>query len=100
MSPELCSDNEVIPARFLSGGQDRVRGDLSRAFNSVADKSNWKNPINIVVDLDDHTKQLVAEAVTFYTGSVATFARLTGTTTGGVARYRVQAVGYYEAIGA
>ena len=49
------------------------------SFHAVADKANWKNPIDAVVDL---------------------FEPLTGTTTGGIGRYRVKAVGYYNAVGA
>lgn len=73
---------------------------LSIAFDAVADKTNWKNPIDRVVDLDDYTKALVERAVIYFVGSTPTFERLGGTTTGGVGRYRVRADGYYLTIGA
>lgn len=81
-------------------GRDVTRGDLSIAFDAVADKSNWKMPIDKVVDLDAYTQAMVAEAVTFFTGSVATFQRIGGTTTGGIGKFRVKAAGYYNTVGA
>jgi hypothetical protein len=81
-------------------GRIVTRGELSKAFDAVANKANWKLPINASVDLDEFTKAMVAEAVVFFTGSKAKFKRLTGTTTGGIGRYRVTAAGYYAAIGA
>jgi hypothetical protein len=68
------------------------------AFDAVADKANWKNPIDAVVDA--YTRELVREAVIFFAGCVPSFEPLTGTTTGGIGRYRVKAVGYYNAVGA
>jgi len=67
-------------------------------FNLVADKSNWKNPINATVDPKvllemGATKADLGKAITFYTGSVATIGR-----EGKV--LRVKADGYYIAIGA
>lgn len=81
-------------------GKSVTRGDLTIAFNAVADKANWKMPIDARVDLDAYTLAMVAEAVTFFTGSVAKFERLTGSTTGGIAKYRVTAAGYYATCGA
>jgi hypothetical protein len=81
-------------------GRDVTRGQLSVAFDAVADKANWKNPIDATVDLDDYTKAMVAEAIVFFTGSVAKFTRKGGTTTDGIGRYRVRAAGYYRTIGA
>src|SRR5262245_36809222 len=81
-------------------GKAVTRGELEIAFNAVADKVNWKNPIDATVDLDAYTKAIVAKAVEFFTGSKAKFARKGGTTTGGIGRYRVTAAGYYAAIGA
>lgn len=81
-------------------GKPVTRGELSAAFNAVVTKDNWKFPIDKIVDLDAYTKAMVAEAIVFYTGSVATFTAISGTTTGGMGKYRVTAVGYYAAIGA
>lgn len=91
------SDSQIVAK---VNGRDVNRAELTIAFNAVAPKDNWKNPIDATVDLDDYTKAMVAEAVTFFTGSVATFTRIGGTTTGGVGRYRVTAKGYYAAVGA
>lgn len=61
-------------------------------FNLVADKANWKNPINAFVpatiDLD-----AITDAVIHFTGSVPTY---TMTRKG----WNVKAAGYYVAIGA
>ena len=81
-------------------GRDVTRGELSVAFDAVANKRHWKLPINCVVDLDAHTMAMVREAVIFFTGSVPEFHSLSGTTTSGVGTYRVRAAGYYETCGA
>lgn len=81
-------------------GRDVTRGELCIAFDAVANRDNWKLPVDKTVDLDSYTLALVREAVIFYTGSVPTFEALTGTTTSGVGRYRVRAAGYYNTCGA
>lgn len=65
---------------------------LQEAFTKVADKENWKNPIRTVCRTQDKAK--VAEAITFFTGSVAEFEDLSNGWTA------VKAEGYYNAIGA
>jgi hypothetical protein len=77
-------------------GKPVTRAELSAALDIVADKTDWKNPINTVVDLDRYTKAMVKEAVWFFTGSLPRFQRMGGTTTGGMGRYRVKAAGYYS----
>jgi hypothetical protein len=81
-------------------GRAVTRGELKIAFDAVANKANWKMPVDATVNLDAHTKALVAEAVPFFTGSHARFQLLSGTTTGGIGRYRVRAAGYYKTVGA
>lgn len=81
-------------------GRPVTQGELSLAFDAVANKANWKNPIDAVVSLDSYTMAMVREAVVFFTGSVPTFELTTGTTTSGMGRYRVKAAGYYRTIGA
>ena len=91
----LSSDDEIIPYEFLTNGVGPVtRGELSAAFKRVANPDNWKMPIDRIVELDDASKNLVAAAVTFYTGSVASFTAMPENL------YRVKADGYYKAIGA
>lgn len=75
-------------------GRDVTQGELSHAFDFVADRSNWKNPIDVVVVLSDRQVALVREAVVFFTGSVPT---ITKREDGAV---RVVAAGYYAAVGA
>lgn len=81
-------------------GRDVTRAELKLAFDAVADKANWKNPIDKVVDLDPFTMQMVRQAVIFFAGCVPTFEPLTGSTTSGMRKYRVKADGYYIAVGA
>lgn len=81
-------------------GRNITRAELQLAFDAVADKSNWKNPIDTFIDLDTYTMQVVRHAVIFFAGCVPTFEAVSGQTTGGLRRYRVKAVGYYIAVGA
>ena len=37
-------------------GRPVTRGELRAAFDLVADPTDWKNPINAVVDPDEQTK--------------------------------------------
>jgi len=70
-------------------------------FKLVEDKTNWKNPINSMVDPQSlrelgATKTDLGKAITFYTGSVATIGR----DPQNPRMLRVRAIGYYAAIGA
>jgi hypothetical protein len=76
-----------------------TRAELRIAFRLVENLDHWKNPISKVVDLNDDEKALVAEAITFYTGSVASF-HLVGIERANRRRYHVKAAGDYAAIGA
>ena len=82
------------PLRFLSArGYSRLQ--LHPAFEMVADRKHWKNPINALVEADDAKLAIIAAAVPFFTGSLAeiTKGRKRGT-------FRVRAAGYYETVGA
>lgn len=78
-------------------GRAVTKAQLRTAFDLVADKANWKMPIDATVqygDLDGDRIAMIREAVIFFTGSVPTFTQL---------RYgwmRVRAAGYYNTIGA
>ena len=84
---------------------DAAHQKLKKAFDLVAPKDNWKFPINVVVDdgtleaqgltLDD-----IAEAVPFFTGSVARITPVTYGCPKGTTGYQIKARGYYAAIGA
>lgn len=65
---------------------------LHRAFTSVQDKQNWKNPILAIVPAETDLEMLAA-AIIFFAGCVPTF----HSTPDGLL---VKAVGYYAAIGA
>jgi hypothetical protein len=98
VSQEAVELSKTVVATVM--GREVTHGELSMAFDAVADKAHWKNPINAVVDLDEFTKAMVAKAVVFFAGCEASFERMGGTTTSGVGRYRVKAKGYYLAVGA
>jgi hypothetical protein len=80
-------------------GKPVTQGELSAAFDKVANKANWKNAINAVVDVNDFEMAMIAKAVTFFTGSVAKFKPRIGAPLP-KCRYRVTAAGYYKTIGA
>ena len=69
-------------------------------FDMVANKDNWKLPIDTMLDAPSGTedrelfKKLISRAVVFYTGSVPIIVDL------GDKQIGVKAVGYYEAVGA
>ena len=71
-----------------------TRGDLSAAFDRVADKGNWKLAIDALVTVADPRELLlIARAVPFFAGCEA---EITAEGRG----HRVRAVGYYAAVGA
>jgi hypothetical protein len=93
---------EIVTTVF---GRPVTRGELLAAFNRVADRTNWKNSINAVITISTlDEKNLIREAVIFFTGSVPAFipvrVKLLEGEREGLPLYRVQAVGYYAAIGA
>jgi hypothetical protein len=64
-------------------------------FEKVQNPAGWKLPIDsILVGISPEDRIKVGAAVIFYTGSVAHWTRIEGET------WRVQAAGYYEAVGA
>ena len=68
-------------------------------FDLVADKTNWKNPIDCMVDAPSNPedrelfKNMISRAVIFHAGCVPLILDLGGKQIG------VKAVGYYEAVG-
>lgn len=65
---------------------------LRLAFDAVKDRDNWKMPVAAPIQASE--RDIVAKAITFYTGSVARFSPLPG------GRLLVEADGYYRAVGA
>ncbi len=66
--------------------------ELQEAFTMVQDQENWKNPVSALIH--PRYRDVVADAVTFMTGSIPKFLNI------GSDMLRVQAAGYYEAVGA
>jgi hypothetical protein len=73
---------------------DAEKQALSDVFDKVANKENWKMPIDATVALTDAEIAILTDAVIFYAGCVPSVTKL------GNGRYRVQAEGYYNAVGA
>lgn len=92
------SDNLRVITRVK--GVVVTQGRLSAAFDKVADKKHWKNPIDTTVECDDLEKEIIYEAVIHFTGSVPEFVVLPGRHRGQKRKYRIKADGYYLAIGA
>lgn len=82
-------------------GRNITRGELRDHFDTVADRTNWKNPIDATVLLrrgnNDEHLELVKLAVVFFTGSVLQVVSLDDFN--GYRRAKVKAAGYYQAIG-
>lgn len=68
-----------------------TRKQLSNAFDTIADPSNWKLPVTGIVKLDD--LDLYNEACLFFTGGPLTVEYIEGN------RAKVSGAGYYEIIG-
>ena len=97
MSAEALEFSKMVVATVM--GKAVTQGQLSAAFDRVADKANWKNPINAVVVLKTHREMaMIKEAVRFFAGCQAKFEAVE--LLGARCRYRVTAKGYYLAVGA
>lgn len=68
------------------------RNQLKEAFDRVANRDNWKSPIDNIVALAD--VQVTMAAISFYTGSLPAVTLLPD------GLCAVQAIGYYLAVGA
>ena len=92
--------NDQIVDRI--SGCDVRRAEFEAAFNRVADKANWKNPIDAtVIVMNGAELEILLRAIEFFTGSRATTEILRAGTLGGTsATYRIRAAGYYATCGA
>ncbi len=93
----LAADEAAFAATVATVvmGHPVTQGELKAAFALVENKHNWKYPIDCTVTVaNDRDMEIIRAAVTWFTGSEATFAFKRPN------RYRVQAKGYYAAIGA
>jgi hypothetical protein len=77
-----------------------TRAELRTAFDRVANKSNWKLPVDSVVVFTTGPRERIAlhVAIRFFTGSSATMEVVK--LAEGSSTYRVRAAGYYAAVGA
>lgn len=73
------------------------RAELREAFEMVQDETNWKNPIDAAIPA--YMRDAVEEAVVFFAGCRPTFTAINKGRRS-LRRLRVQAVGYYAAVGA
>lgn len=103
---QVLEDGEQqVVARIL--GRNVTRATLREAFDRVADKTNWKNPIDaeVVIESGDYEMETIREAVVFFAGCRPSFTfvrvvRRIGANDSGSNLYRVRAAGYYVAVGA
>lgn len=93
----IAADDAAFAATVVATimGKPVTQGELKAAFALVENKHNWKYPIDCTVSVaSDRDMEIIRAAVTWFSGSEATFAFKAPN------RYRVQAKGYYAAIGA
>lgn len=79
----------------FSEGAILERVVLKAAFDLVANKTDWKAPVDALVEGEscDFSEDVIVDAVLFFTGTTATVSR--GFDCGAVAStYRVRAAGY------
>lgn len=84
-------------------GTVRKQSELAKAFDLVADKTNWKLPIKAIVSGDGIDRELISDAVVHFTGSVPEFYFWNGgkSLRGDYTVFaEVTAAGYYATIGA
>jgi hypothetical protein len=94
MTKEVTVDSFKLPAG--PEPYDVMHARLTKAFNRVHHKTNWKLPVRATLPLlTEAERDEISEAVTYFTGSVAQF-RDMGTR---VRTTRVTAAGYYRTIG-
>jgi hypothetical protein len=97
LNAEMAEFDNLVAAK--NGSMEWTRKELASYFKQVENRENWKLAIDADVVLDNDRDLLgVREAVIFFTGSVPTMTPMRAR--GGRVTYRVQAAGYYVAIGA
>jgi len=96
-TPQIAVEIESDAAQVVAslGGREFTRGELSAAFDAVANKANWKAPIDAVGIFSESYQAAIAVAVEFFAGCKPTFTPINDSPF-----VHVEAVGYYEAIGA
>lgn len=77
-------------------GTKYSRAELKAAFELVENKENWKMPIVKALTLSNGQREVIEEAVVFFAGCRPTFTPIVNVP----GKYLVEAVGYYNAVGA
>jgi hypothetical protein len=88
--------NDDYAVRCCSGAT-RMQSELSRAFNLIAPRPNWKAAIDVTIYRDTNCaidEALISDACFHFTGSVPTFSYAKAFLV------RIRAAGYYATIGA
>lgn len=110
MMSEVWDDSKIVFVgnasacdQYMSGqqvvgenefGEPITRQVMKEYFNLVADKEDWKNSVaRIVGDVTVHERNMIEQAVTFFTGSVVKWSYKCG-------KNYIEFDGYYKAIGA
>lgn len=92
----MLSIKQVLAADQRTGmvcnGREWTRDELSAAMDAVKNPKGWKLPIDAVIDRD--AMNVTADAIVFFAGCQATF-----TEHFRAGFVRVQAIGYYAAVG-
>lgn len=89
---EYMNNHEII--KYDNEDNGITRQAMKQFFSLVEDKDNWKNGVSKAVgDLTPYEESMISIAVTFFTGSVATWSYK------GSKRW-IEFDGYYKAIGA
>jgi len=93
-TPIEVSYVDVLAPAMSTADYDALAAKLWAAFDRVRDTSNWKMPINALIEVKDAEElALIDRAITHFTGSVPTVKRRKD------GRYRIRAAGYYMTIG-
>jgi hypothetical protein len=88
-----CEDANIKPRQKYS------QEELREGFDRVCNKTNWKLPIMTNIEFKDEDDiRLLTDAIIHFTGSVPRF--YVYESKNGKKRVKVNAIGYYEAIGA
>lgn len=96
---ENVHDDEIV---VRVDQREFSRRELTIAFDRVVDKTNWKYPINTVINLTGNSEKEIATikaAIAFFTGSEAVI-EYTHDSTLSKPMVSVMAAGYYRSIGA
>ena len=93
-----ADDGSIIEVRIpASALPTEARAETLRAaFGLVANRDNWKMPIDATIEATDDLVRDIVEGIEFMTCSVATVV----TVKGKPGHYRIRAAGYYATVGA